>query len=136
MGRLWEANIKSHLYKVMGNNVLNVDTFNTLVIQIKPVLNSRPICVLSNQPDEIIPLTPGYFLTGSSIVTVPDEDFTECNSNRLSKWCLIQRMLQDFWLAWQTDYFSSLQSRYKLLSPNERASSLNGKLTTNLPFLR
>lgn len=116
LGGIWEANIKcmkTHLYKIMGNNILNFEHFTTLIIQIEAVLNSRPICTLSSQPDEVIALTPGHFLTGSSLVTVPDEDFTDCNINRLDKWCLVQRMFQDFWSAWQTDYFSSLQNRYK-----------------------
>lgn len=116
MGGIWEANIKSmksHLYKVMGKTLLNFEHFTTLLCQIEACLNSRPICVLNNNIDDLSILTPGHFLTFDSLTSIPEEDFTEINSNRLKKWCLIQRIVQQFWKYWQTDYLDSLQKRYK-----------------------
>ncbi|GFU02038.1 integrase catalytic domain-containing protein [Trichonephila clavipes] len=52
----------------------------------KAVLNSRPICPLSNDPNDVETLTPAYFLVGLSLVAVPDPDYTEIPMNRLSRW--------------------------------------------------
>ncbi|GFS64955.1 integrase catalytic domain-containing protein [Trichonephila clavipes] len=85
-GGLWEAGAKSlkyHLKRVIGNSILRHEEFLNLVAQIEVVLNSRPICPLSNDPNNIETLTPAHFLVGSSLVAVPDH--TEISMNRLSQ---------------------------------------------------
>ncbi|GFU53404.1 integrase catalytic domain-containing protein [Trichonephila clavipes] len=88
-GGLWEAKVKSlkyHLKRVIGNSILSHEEFLALVVQIEAVLNSRPICPLSNDPNDVETLTPAHFLVGSSLVAVPDPDYTEIPMNRLSRW--------------------------------------------------
>ncbi|GBM30124.1 hypothetical protein AVEN_106805-1 [Araneus ventricosus] len=68
-GGLWEAGIKSlksHLKRVVGNTVLYTEEFSTLVTQVEAVLNSRPFCNLSSDPNDDFVLTPSHFLVGSS----------------------------------------------------------------------
>ncbi|GFV93771.1 integrase catalytic domain-containing protein [Trichonephila clavipes] len=65
-------------------------------VQIEAVFISRPICPLSNDPNDVETLTPAHFLVGSSLVAVPDPDYTEIPMNRLSRWQLVQRMNQHF----------------------------------------
>ena len=54
-GGLWESAIKfakTHLRKVMGNKVLFFEELCTLLCQIEMILNSRPICPLSEDPND------------------------------------------------------------------------------------
>ncbi|GFU52279.1 hypothetical protein TNCV_3052971 [Trichonephila clavipes] len=53
------------------------EEFLTLGVKIEAVLNSRPISPLSNDPNDVETLTPAHFLVGSSLVAVPDPDYTE-----------------------------------------------------------
>jgi hypothetical protein len=56
MGGIWEAGIKSmkfHLRQVVGNARLNFEEFYTVLCQVEAVLNSRPICPLSTNPDTL-----------------------------------------------------------------------------------
>ncbi|GFV03937.1 integrase catalytic domain-containing protein [Trichonephila clavipes] len=88
-GGLWEAGVKSlkyHLKRVIGNSILSHEEFLNLVVQIEAVLNSRPICPLFNDTNDVETLTPAHFLVGSSLVAVPDPDYTEIPMNRLSQW--------------------------------------------------
>ncbi|GFW40532.1 uncharacterized protein TNCV_4823721 [Trichonephila clavipes] len=82
------------------------------------VLNSRPICPLSNDPNGVETLTPAHFLVGSSFVAVPDPDYTEIPMNRLSRWQLVQRMNQHFWRKWSSEYLNKLQQRPKWCNGN------------------
>ncbi|GBM35128.1 hypothetical protein AVEN_40350-1 [Araneus ventricosus] len=69
-GGLWEAGVKSlnsHLKRVVGNTVLTHEEFSTLVTQVEAVLNSRPLCNLSSDPNDDFVLTPAHFLVGSSL---------------------------------------------------------------------
>ncbi|GBN82447.1 hypothetical protein AVEN_15876-1 [Araneus ventricosus] len=65
-GGLWEAGVKSlnsHLKRVVGNTILTHEEFSTLVTQAEAVLNSRPLCNLSSDPNDVCDfvLTPAHF---------------------------------------------------------------------------
>ncbi|GFX76541.1 integrase catalytic domain-containing protein [Trichonephila clavipes] len=133
-GGLWEAGVKSlkhHLKRVIGNSILSHEEFLTLVVQSEAVLNSRPICPLSNDPNDVETLTPAQFLVGSSLV-----------ADRLSRWQLVQKMIQHFWRKWSSEYLNRLQQRPKwckgnvgfkegdlvLVKPSENSDSLKWHL--------
>ncbi|XP_026331312.1 uncharacterized protein LOC113238692, partial [Hyposmocoma kahamanoa] len=64
-GGLWEAGVRStkgHLRKVVGNNTLTYEEMATVLAQVEACLNSRPITLLSDDPNDPLPLTPGHFL--------------------------------------------------------------------------
>jgi hypothetical protein len=115
-GGLWEAGIKSvkrHLSRVVGDTILTFEELSTLLTQIEACLNSRPLCQISNDPHDDVALTPGHFLTGGPLVSLPDENVSNDLENRLSRWQLIQRTTQQFWKRWSAEYLQSLQKRSK-----------------------
>jgi hypothetical protein len=99
-GGLWESSVKAmkyHLRKVMGETVLTYEELTTLLTQIEACLNSRPLCALSDDPNDHTILTPGHFLIGASLMSPSDPDVAELSLNRLSRWQLIQRMRHHWW---------------------------------------
>lgn len=115
-GGLWEAGVKSakhHLKRVVGNNVLTYEQFNTVIIQIEGILNSRPITSMSQDPTDLSYLTPGHFLIGAPITSFPEPDISSVPINRLKFWKLCTQMQQHFWKKWQKDYLVQLQNRPK-----------------------
>ncbi|XP_053686295.1 uncharacterized protein LOC128735835 [Sabethes cyaneus] len=119
-GGLWEAAVRSakhHLLRVIGDSTLTFEDFNTLLVQVEACLNSRPLTQLSDDPMDLRPLTPGHFLTGGSLQSLPEPDFSNIKVNRLKRWQLVQRQLQDFWKRWRTEYLAQLQGRTKNWEP-------------------
>jgi hypothetical protein len=119
-GGLWEAAVKKmkfHLKRVIGNRHLTTEEFNTLLCQIEAILNSRPLTQMSDDPNETSALTPGHFLVGRALVALPHPDLTELPPNRLDRWQMLQRYLQDIWKSFSRDYLSTLQSRPKWYMP-------------------
>ncbi|XP_043287485.1 uncharacterized protein [Venturia canescens] len=115
-GGIWEAAVKSfkhHLRRVVGNELLCLEDLNTLVIEIESILNSRPISPLSSDPNDPITLTPGHFLIGESVTSVPELDFTDTPANQLSTWGYIKKLKQHYWIQWHKDYINELNNRRK-----------------------
>lgn len=120
-GGLWEAGIKSvktHLKRVIGEQILTYEELNTVLVQIEAVLNSRPLCPLSSDPNDLSVLTPGHFLTLQPLTALPDPDLSHLNLNRLTRWQLLQHLHQTFWKRWCREYLHTLQQRGKWTSPS------------------
>ncbi|XP_035225707.1 uncharacterized protein LOC118198197 [Stegodyphus dumicola] len=96
-GGLWEASVKSlkyHLKRVVGKTILPYEEFFTQIFQIESVLNSRPLCPISNDPNDVEALTPAHFLIGSSLIALPEPNFTEIPINRITRWQMAQKLNQ------------------------------------------
>lgn len=122
MGGLWEAGIKStkyHLKRVVGETKLTYEEFATLLTQIEACLNSRPITALSNDPSDLSALTPGHFIIGRSLTSIPEPDYINSKISYLNRWQIIQKMLQQFWKRWHREYLCRLQQRPKWLLPTK-----------------
>jgi hypothetical protein len=64
-GGLWEEGVKSlkyHCKRIVGKALLTFEEFSTLITQIEPCLNSRPLIALSCEPNDPSYLSPGHFL--------------------------------------------------------------------------
>lgn len=115
-GGIWEIQIKaakSHLYRIVGGQTLTFEELTTVFTQIESILNSRPLCPLSSDPNDLTVLTPGHFLTLEPLTAIPDSDYTEVNINRLNRWQLIQSFQQHFWRRWKNEYLNTLTQRAK-----------------------
>ncbi|XP_029154735.1 uncharacterized protein LOC114928242 [Nylanderia fulva] len=114
-GGLWEAAVKSskhHLKRVMRDLLFTYEELNTLAVEIEAILNSRPLCPLSTDPNDPIALTPVHLLIGRPF-TMLENDFSCVADNRLSSWQLITKIRQEFWRRWQLEYLTELQKRQK-----------------------
>lgn len=113
---LAEAAVKSvklHLKKTMGESKLSYEELSTLLAQIEACVNSRPLCALSTDPNDVNVLTPSHFLIGQSAILPPDRNHLEEKITWLSRWQRVQQMSQYFWKRWQADYLNQLQTRTK-----------------------
>lgn len=115
-GGLWESNVKavkSHLFKVIGKQILCVDEFVTVLTQIEALLNSRPLSLMSEDPSELECLTPSHFLLGKPLRSLPSVDFSKDNVNSLTRPALLDAIVQQYWKRWHIEYLHTLQSRNK-----------------------
>ncbi|XP_066137644.1 uncharacterized protein [Euwallacea fornicatus] len=97
-GGLWEAGVKAvkhHLKRVARKANLTFEQCITLLAQIESILNSRPLSPLSQDPNDLTPLSPAHFLIGRSLTELPYTD------------------LQHFWKRSSKEYISELQQRVK-----------------------
>lgn len=119
-GGLWEAGVKSikyHLRRVCGERKYTFEQWATVLTEIEGILNSRPLCSMTADPDDLSVITPNHFLNGESTSDLPEPNasvFRMSLPNHLRE--LIQ-IKQSFWNQWHREYLNQLQSRPKWLRP-------------------
>ncbi|UYV73090.1 hypothetical protein LAZ67_10001791, partial [Cordylochernes scorpioides] len=139
-GGLWEAGIKSvkyHLRRIVGKTKLTFEELTTVLTQIEACLNSRPLCPLTDDPEDLNALTAGHFLIGMPLTAVPSL-VRESGSSLKGRWQLVEQIKTDFWKRWSCEYFSRLQNRPKWLKPvdNIKIGTLVLLKEDNLPPLK
>lgn len=115
-GGLWEANVKcmkNHLYKSFSEAYLTYEEFNTVLIQVEAILNSRPLIPMTNDPFDYEALSPGHFLIGRELTSVAEPFYDGLKDGALSRYQLLQKRKQSFWRRWSNEYVTTLQKRSK-----------------------
>lgn len=141
-GGLWEAGVrqaKYYLHRIVGNASLTFEELSTVFTQIEACMNSRPLSPLSNDPQDLSPLTPGHFLVGESLVALPEADVRDINCNRLDRYQYLKQIVQTFWDRWYKECLSDLNKRSKWKypnSPNLKVGDLVVLRDENLPPLK
>ena len=139
-GGIWEAGVKQvkhHLKRIVGDRKLTYEELYTTLTQIEAVLNSRPLAPVSDDPNDYTAITPAHFLIGREMQVVAEPDYTDLKENRLSRWQLVQTMLQHFWKRWTAEYLPELQQRTKWLKTKQiKEGSLVLLIDHNAPPLQ
>ncbi|XP_031639935.1 uncharacterized protein LOC116351917 [Contarinia nasturtii] len=114
-GGIWEAAVKSmkhHLRRVMGTQQYSYEGMSTLICGIEACLNSRPICAMSDDPNDLETLTPAHFLVGKPLTLPLHEDMQHVKTAK-SLFNALQAQIQGFWTQWSQDYLHTLTQRPK-----------------------
>ncbi|XP_055603895.1 uncharacterized protein LOC129752127 [Uranotaenia lowii] len=115
-GGIWEAGVKSmkyHLKRVVGETRLTYEEMLTFLVRTEAILNSRPLCPMSDDPCDAAALTPSHFLIGRSLLALPESSLMEEKVGRLNRWQHVKYMQEHFWRRWSREYLHHLQSRQK-----------------------
>lgn len=115
-GGIWEAGVKAMKYllkRVVGETRLTYEEMTTFLAQAEATMNSRPMCPLSDDPNDLQALTPSHFLIGRPAHALPEPSYEQEKIGRLSRWQHVQYMREHFWKRWSADYLHTLQQRQK-----------------------
>ena len=90
---------------------------STFLSQVEAVLNSRPFCPLTENPDDLRALTPSHFLVGRPLTVIPEPSLAEFK---------VEQMLDSFWTRWSKECLQCYQTIYNWnqLTPLLQKSSL------------
>ncbi|XP_075157748.1 uncharacterized protein LOC142231014 [Haematobia irritans] len=136
MGGLWESAVKSfkhHFKRIAGAHRFTFEQFATILARIEGILNSRPISAISEDPSDLLALTPGHFLKGSPIMSFPETPAQ--NISLVNRWTKLKALHHQFAIRWKEDYLKTLHKRYKWKnsSPNLKIGDLVAVMDDMLP---
>lgn len=121
-GGQWESFVKltkHHLYRMTTHFKHTYEEMNTLLAQIEACVNSRPLCALTNDMNDLDPLTAGHLLIGSPLNLVPEPSLLVLEDNTLDRFQSIQKTVQTFWKRFSVEYLHTLHPRKKWYKPQE-----------------
>ena len=102
--------------------MLRDDELCTVAAVVAAVLNSRPLTYCSNDSNDAAPLTPAHFLGRlpyASIGSLNGENFSYTK-----RWHSTQKLLDQFWVRFETEYLTSIGTAQKWLK--ERRNFVEG----------
>lgn len=105
--------MKFHLKRVIADTLLTFEEMTTLLTQIEAVLNSRPLCPLTDDPDDFTALTPGHFIMGCAPTVISEPSLEYEKLSRLSRWQLLRQLLDSLWTRWSSEYLQRYHAIYK-----------------------
>ena len=110
---------KRCLKKMLGRARVTYDELLTLVVEVEAILNSRPLTYM--YPDDVEEaLTPSHLLTGSRLLSIPDDHVAEEIDDEDEHNALTRRerylakLLGHFWKRWQKEYLLNLRESHNL----------------------
>ncbi|KMQ84082.1 hypothetical protein RF55_18460 [Lasius niger] len=89
----------------------------TVTVQIEAVLNSRPLCPLSEDATDYSALTPGHFLMGQAPTTIPEPNLSAIPISRLTRWQHLRQTVEHFWKRWSAECLQRYQAISKWHHP-------------------
>lgn len=120
-GGIWESNVKSvkaHLKRIVSPVKLTFEEFTTVLAQVEAILNSRPLAPTDSPDDDgISVLTPGHFLIGKPLASLPDPEASYRTVSLLKRWHLCQNLVRHFWERWSKEYLCILNKYHKWRFP-------------------
>jgi len=101
MGGLWEDDVKlvkRHLFAtIKSTRAMTYEELNSLFIRIEGTVNFRPLCPLTDDPNDLLVLTPNYFLFDRSGANLPYPDIESPAESIRVSFKAIQKCTQLFW---------------------------------------
>jgi hypothetical protein len=100
----WDVkSVKQHLKIFLGETKLTYSGMYTVLVQIEACLNSRPLTPISNDLNDLEPLTPSQ---GESLTSISEYDVSDVPMNRHSRWQLVEQLRSHFWKRWHREYLT------------------------------
>lgn len=115
-GGVWERVIRMVrriLSSVLQQQTLNDDGLHTVMCEAEAILNDRPITKLSDDPNDLEPLTPNHILLMKGNPSLPPGLFEPHDLYLKRRWKQVQYIAELFWKRWVREYLPLLQERQK-----------------------
>lgn len=100
--------LKNILRKVLGRACLQYEEIYTILCDVESIINSRPLTYLSEDPEDLIALTPAMFLQEIKDTTVPEMDIIDATKMR-RRYEYRQKLREDLRKRFRIEYLGQLK---------------------------
>ena len=121
---VWERLIRrtrTAIKAILGESLVNEEVLTTMLTEVESILNSRPLCAASDDPNDCEPLTSNHLLLQKAVHVLPPGVFVREDKFARRIWRQAQVLADHFWKQWLREYVSGLQERQKWQRPCRNA---------------
>ena len=108
---------KDALKRTLFKSLMTFRELETVIYRIESVINARPLTPLSDDLNDIRPLSPNDFLHDTSSeteeATAPQTETEEAGASFGARWRHRQKVLAHLWRRWQTEYVRELRNVHR-----------------------
>ncbi len=115
-GGIWERLIrmvKTVFRSVNSEQYLDEEGLQTVMCEVEAILNSRPLTSVSDNLNDLEPLTPNHLLQLKVQPLLPPGLFVKEDLYSRRRWRQVQYIADLFWKRWIREYLPLLQARQK-----------------------
>ena len=105
--------VRKQLNAICQEQLLTDESLITLMCEVEAIINSRPLTTVSNDPDDLEPLTPNHLLLMKTNSSLPPGVFDPTDVYSCKQWRQVQYLANVFWSRWLKEYLPTLQLRQK-----------------------
>ena len=129
-GGFWEWIIgltKFTLKKTLGRTHATLESIQTIIVEVKALLNDRPLTYTSSDINDPEPITPAHLVYGKRIVPLPhsevqgdeinDPDYEDASEIRWRARAQVI-VIKHFWSCWKHEYLTALRETHKTTGNN------------------
>jgi hypothetical protein len=109
-GGMYESLIKvtkRALRVTVGEQILSWNEMATVFAEVKSIVNSRPLTYMSDDPNDLRPLTPNHLLLGRASPDIPHGPYEDTNNSR-KRFQYTQTIANHFWRRFIQEYIPKL----------------------------
>lgn len=122
-GGLWEANVKiakRHFYTYLQDAHLTFEEMATVCCRITAIMNSRPLFVDCEDPNDYHVITPSHLTHGRALTTMPEPDLSDprFKYKTLQRYDRVLQIQQQMWKLLKKEHLAEQQKRSKNLKRN------------------
>ena len=99
---------KRTLSIALGSKRMSLDVFRTILVETEAILNSGPLTIVADLPENEIPLTPNHFLINKPFNSLPPEMFDSQEPASFKSWKNVQQLVNHFWKRLVKEYLPTL----------------------------
>ena len=111
-GGFWERlirSVKDLLKRMMGKQKVQLSQIENMLFEIEALINMRPLTYISNDSDELEPLTPAHFLCKEVDLSFPEMDAEHLTANvARKKFKLLSQLRMELKQRFEKEYLSLL----------------------------
>jgi transposase InsO family protein len=110
--------VKAPLRIILGSANLTYRQLSVILTEVEGIVNNRPLSLVTDHPDDLIPITPAELIIGRKMNQLPDPNIQHNETNIVHLWRKRQATLNSFWKRWRNDYLLAQDVRKKWRTPS------------------
>ncbi|CAM1317989.1 Uncharacterised protein r2_g2623 [Pycnogonum litorale] len=113
------THVKRIMKTVIGEQKLTWNEMATVFAEVQNLINSRPLTFASNDPDDLMPLSPNHFILGRATNDTAQGPFKKTRNLR-KRYEFIQTIVSSIWKRFVLEYLPTLNRRGKWKTVNRQ----------------